>query len=120
MEEVSNRFEALTDANDEDVQTTYDALVDICSHAAERKGVSSGLPRPARNSSKNVTKPNYATVITVMTTTSCAEGKQQKKSNCLWQQIEKIIRKDYVQQQSRLHGAMINEKSTPSLTQEIL
>jgi len=55
-----------------------------------------------------------------MTTTSCAEGKQQKKSNCLWQQIEKIIRKDYVQQQSRLHGAMINEKSTPSLTQEIL
>jgi len=32
--EVTNRFEALTDTNDEDVQTTYDALVDICSHAA--------------------------------------------------------------------------------------
>ena len=48
--EASNRFEALTDTNDEDVQTTYDALVDICSHAAE-----SVLPKRKRRSEQWVT-----------------------------------------------------------------
>ena len=48
--EVSNRFEALTDADDEDVQTTYDALVNICSHAAE-----SVLPKRKKRSEQWVT-----------------------------------------------------------------
>jgi len=86
---VSNRFEALTDTNDEDVQTSYDALVDICSHAA-----GSVLPKRKKRSEQWVTSTSKKLIEECNQAklryrnhcnddNTCTGDKQQKESSCL-------------------------------------